>query len=495
MLLTSACLVYAAVQTPFGQPADSGKYHAQVMKLNVVAMDKQGQPVSDLKAEDFQVLDDGKPQPIVLFRVNDSRSPAPAAPGPHEYANRPPGVPPGATLILFDLLNGSFTDRESTVLTLAKALSNVESPGNVYLYLLANNGTLYPIHALPERGSGLAVRDENWTGQTKALLEAAIQKVYGFRPIDDSVIGIRVVTTFNVLHDVGAELSALPGRKNVVWITNGFPAQLNFGSLCRDIVVWNVTAPCSGNYVDFTPVLRHLAGQLDTVGVSMYPVDEWAVGEGDRMLVKDMLDQLAGMTAGRSYPSGGTKAAIPDAIQATHLNYTIAYQPAPQSWDGKYHKVKVNCTRKGIQLQYEQGYMADALVDETSSLMQVAAAGNSDVSAIGLRARVTPGDHPHTVRIQLRIDPSNLAIVRQNGRYTGQLALLYAALTADGPPKQLSKPTSLTLDWTAQQYDGISKDGILVGEDLPLPEGIRQVRIVVVDTRSNQVGSLTVPIS
>src|ERR1017187_10134299 len=143
VLLTSACLVYAMVQTPFDQQADFGQYHTQVMSLNVVAMDKQGQLVTDLKAEDLQVLDDGKPQPIVLFRVNDSRRPAPAVLGPHEDANRPPGTPPGGPLILFDLLNGSFADRESMVLTLAKALSNVESPGNVYLYLLTNKGTLY----------------------------------------------------------------------------------------------------------------------------------------------------------------------------------------------------------------------------------------------------------------------------------------------------------------------------------------------------------------
>src|ERR1039457_5061846 len=76
--------------------------------------------------------------------------------------------------------------------------------------------------------------------------------------------------------------------KDVVWITNGFPVRVNFDGRCRDIVVWNLTAPCSGNYVDFNLVLRLSAGQLDTVGVSMYPVDEWTVGEGDRILVNEM---------------------------------------------------------------------------------------------------------------------------------------------------------------------------------------------------------------
>jgi hypothetical protein len=340
----------------------------------------------------------------------------------------------------------------------------------------------------------VAVPDQNWTSQTKALLDAAIQKVYGFRPVDDRDIGVRVVTTFNVLRDLGGELSALPGRKNVVWITNGFPLQANFGGLCRNIVVWNVTAPCTGTFVDFTPVVRFLAGQLDTVGVSMYPVDEWNVDGGDRIMVKETLDQFAGMTAGRSYASGGTKTAIPDALQGMHLSYTIAYQPASKSWDGKYHKVKVNCTRKGIQLQFEQGYIATAQVDETATLMQAAATANSDLSAIGLRATVTPGASPHTVRILLHIDASNLTIVRQNGRYSGQLAVLYAGLTAQGA-KQLAKPANLTLDWTTEQYDSVAKDGIPLSEDVQTPEGIRQVRIVIVDTRSNQVGSLTAPVS
>jgi VWFA-related protein len=467
---------------------------SQLVRLNVVATDKQGQPVTDLKAEDLRVTDDGKPQPLVMFRVNDSRHPTTVPLGPHEYANRTPGVLPGATVIVFDFLNGSFTDREYMVLTLVKALTNVENPANVYLYILTNNGTLYPIHPLPEPGAGAAAPDPNWTSQAKPLLDAAIQKVYGFRPVDDRDIGVRVVTTFQVLHGLGGDLAALAGRKDVVWITNGFPLQANFGGLCRNIVVFDVTAPCTGNFVDFTPVVRDLSGKLDAVGISLYPVDEWNVDGGDRILVKETLDLFAGMTAGRSYATGGTKAAIPDSQQATHFSYTAAYQPAARSWDGKFHKIRITSARKGIQLQFEQGYIATPPVDEINALLQAAAGSSSDLSAIGLRATATPGPSPHTLHIQLRIDPSNLTIVQQNGHYSGQLALLYAGVATDGV-KQLGKSSNLKLAWTAEQYESVSKDGIPVAQDLTTPEGIRQIRIVVVDTNSNQVGTLTLPAS
>jgi VWFA-related protein len=467
---------------------------SHVVTLNVVATDKQGQPVTDLKAEDLRVTDDGKPQPIVMFRVNDGRRPAGAALGPHEYANRAPGAKLGATIIVFDLLNGDFSDREYMVLTLVKALANVEDPASVYLYILTNNGTLYPIHPLSEHGEQATAQDQNWTTQAKPLLDAAIQKIYGFRPADDRDIGVRVVTTFQVLSELGGQMAALPGRKDVVWITDGFPLQTNFGGLCRNIVVFNVTAPCTGNFVDFTPVVRYLSGKLDAVGVSMYPVDEWNVDGGDRMLVKETLDGFADMTGGRSYASGGAKAAIPDALQAMRFGYTVAYQPAAKNWDGKFHKIRVTTARKGIQLQSEQGYIATPPVDETGSLLQTAAGSNADLSAIGLRATATPGASPHTLHVQLRIDPSSVTIVQQNGHYTGQLAALYAGVATDGL-KQLAKPSSLKFDWTAQQYDAASKDGIAVAEDLPTPENIRQVRIVIVDTGSNQVGTLTVPVS
>jgi hypothetical protein len=124
----------------------------------------------------------------------------------------------------------------------------------------------------------------------------------------------------------------------------------------------------------------------------------------------------------------------------------------------------------------------------------VAAGSSTDLSAIGLRATATPGPSPHTMHVQLKIDPSTVTILQQNGRYTGQLALLYAGVATDGL-KQIGKPSNLKLDWTAQQYAAAVKDGIDVSQDLPTPESMRQVRIVIVDPNSNQVGSLTIPAS
>src|SRR5437899_5457700 len=43
------------------------KVESQLVLANVVARDKQGKPVTDLKREDFTILEDGKPQSIASF--------------------------------------------------------------------------------------------------------------------------------------------------------------------------------------------------------------------------------------------------------------------------------------------------------------------------------------------------------------------------------------------------------------------------------------------
>ena len=76
----------------------------QLKKLNVAALDAHGQPVTDLTAADFQVFDDGKPQPILYFRFTSAKPKQATALGPREYSNRS-GAPHDPVVILFDMLN------------------------------------------------------------------------------------------------------------------------------------------------------------------------------------------------------------------------------------------------------------------------------------------------------------------------------------------------------------------------------------------------------
>src|SRR5580658_9150255 len=81
-----------------GSPAISS-----LKKLNVAAVDADGQPVTDLQASDFQVLEDGKQKNIAFLRFTGGKA-NPVALKAGEYSNRT-GVPAQATVILVDLLS------------------------------------------------------------------------------------------------------------------------------------------------------------------------------------------------------------------------------------------------------------------------------------------------------------------------------------------------------------------------------------------------------
>src|ERR1017187_2336210 len=115
------------------------------VRLSAVALDAGGQPVTDLTADDFKIVDQNKPQAIFFFREPRNR---PAVKLESlEFSNRTSGVTPHVTVILFDLMNQNQPDRLDMWHALDKSLPQLASGESVYFYLLNLEGELVPIHA------------------------------------------------------------------------------------------------------------------------------------------------------------------------------------------------------------------------------------------------------------------------------------------------------------------------------------------------------------
>jgi len=106
-------------------------------------------------------------------------------------------------------------------------------------------------------------------------------------------------------------------------------------------------------------------------------------------------------------------------------------------------------------------------------------------------ATASRGSAANTVRFEVRIGPVGLFVVPQAGRITGELELAFVGLTAKGPVR-LAKPDILALRLTADEWKNAG-NGIAAAKELPAPQSVSQVRIVVVDRWAARVGSLTVP--
>lgn len=311
-----------------------------VRLLHVVAVDKAGQPVADLNAKDLRLADNGKTQPILSLQLSDGRARA---------------AEPHTTIILFDLLNNNYLDRTYVAGTILRSLEQAEDPDNTYLYILTHEATIYPVHAL---SPGTPVTDHDWTLHAKDLIDDAINHVFGIRPMDERFEANRVVQSFQILSQMASALAKVPGRKSVVWSTRGFPAELQLDSYCRDYTFEDIHLTCQDRALDFTPVLHRVGAEMVQAGITLYAVDE-AESVGP-MLARAMLTDLTGVTGGKVYMAGRTPAALAEASAGMRFYYTLSYQPAAPNWDGKFHRVKLTCSDKDVQLRAEAGYVANA---------------------------------------------------------------------------------------------------------------------------------------
>jgi VWFA-related protein len=471
----------------------------KLLDLNVIALDAHDQPVNDLKIDDFQVTDAGKQQKIVFFRHRDATLRQSPKLAPNEVSNRGGAAIPYATVILFDLMNESFGTRGVAANDIVHTLESLENAENLYLYILTIEGRLFPVRGLAAAEEG--PDQAHWTKQIKPRLDTALRTVLRTRPAGVDV-AIRTQLTFAALDSMGLELSRVPGRKNIVWVTDGVP--IGLGPNRSD----------TGDFVDFTPQLRLLSQAFERSGVAIYPVRQVLLGTPDRiggtsagsgatggtgMGLQSMstLDEFANVTGGR--PNAGTDigAALKQAMNDVRVIYQIGYYAPERNWDNKYHKVRVTCRRKGVRIQSKTGYYAWAVPPGEGSEQAIRSVISTefDAAEIGLHGTFwSDSKVKRTGQVNVRMDAGDIAFAQVGDHFDAQLRLAVVSYFRDGRVEG-SDVIPFNLHYSAEERDKARKDGVVFSRNVPILDQIDRVRLIVFDRGSNAIGSLTMPLN
>lgn len=471
-------LMLIAAAGASGQPKSPAAGSPQrLIRLSVAATDAKGEPITDLRVTDIQVREDGQVRPAVFFRfAGPKRAMLPAA--KNEISNRPAPAP---TVILIDRWNERMLTAASAWIDVSAALEHTESVERIFIYFLTNHGDLFPVEPLRSseaEGAPAALTP----AELRAKLDEAVRKLNGFRDVDALDPILRLNTTLQALYALGGQMASIAGRKNLIWVTHGFPLTMRLPG---------------GAWADFTPQVRRLSAAAVQSGIAIYAVDQSSQGAGadPNGVARETLQMFASLTGGRLFPSDNAAAALAEATADDRGSYRLAYYSPIREKDKKEHKIRLDSLRKGVRLLTREGYFGDAAEPdpdaEEKALFTTECGSPFDATEIGLRVALSPGSVGQSWHFAIRVDPADVLLEQRGGGYQGELALLFA-FYSQGVFKDAAAPAQIHVRLTPDQLSKAQKDGIDVSQDVPVSGDIEKIRVIVLDHRLDALVSVTV---
>ncbi len=219
----------------------------QVVVVNVVVKDKHGKPADDLKREDFELRDNGQPQKIALFSMDETKSAiqTPFGNAPLTFTNRPALGGARATAFLFDELNTRLSDQQSAKKQFVDYLQHLPPTERVAVFVLGDS--LHMLHDFSDDTASLIAsvsKHSNRAGQEVAASTTPAPTATGVSGSNsmtsqwddflstaqnayrDYAETVRALRTSEALQVIAEHLRGVPGRKTLIWISGGFPIEL-----------------------------------------------------------------------------------------------------------------------------------------------------------------------------------------------------------------------------------------------------------------------------
>jgi VWFA-related protein len=387
-----------------GQPAQPEQpiFRAGInfVRVDAIVTDRQGNPVADLKATDFEVLEDGKPQTIEQFRFVKIDGTAPVETrGPIRTRQDEERAASNEDARIFVFFLDDYHVRLGNSMAVRKPLvefvQNNLAPGD----LVAVMYPLTPLDAVSltrDHQSIIRVLERFEGRKFNYEPRNATEQRYALYPAE-TVERIRRQVSLSALEGLSVKLGALrEGRKAVVVVSEGYTAVLP--PQLRDPVA---AMPGMRNPARRNPMAgensivedrAEMVGQMDVQqemqdvfnaanrsNTALYTVDPRGLSTGEFDInenvgmqrssaslrqTQDTLRVLADETDGRAIVNRNDLArAMRQIVADSSAYYLLGYNSSQAPQDGKFHEIKVRVKRPGTDVRARKGYWALTAVE------------------------------------------------------------------------------------------------------------------------------------
>jgi VWFA-related protein len=420
LLLTPITWLAVAPWTASQEQPPTFKREVEVVTVDVVVVNKAGNPITGLRREDFTILDEGAPQAIVNFDVVTlPDEPAPAAPRPVERprvaTNTAPRLPGRTFVVVFDNINMSPLNTQRAKAAVVAFLEKGLRDGDRVM-IAATAGGAWWTATMPEGREDIVAILKGLEGRrhvTSAydrMADFEAMRVYEY---SDFMVANRVLDRFNRYgvktevrdsRQIESEEISIRGRIDPfvdnkaaeTFLAARTRFRSTFGSIERVMKPLEDTRdrkavllvsegfvydPAETGYRRVVEAARRANAALyfiDTRGLADLPAF-YSAQFGERIDERDMLAAIADTTqdaegaVSLARDTGGftvnqtndLETGIVRIARESRSFYLLGYSPGAVPRDGRFRRIEVRVSRKDAIVRARRGYFAPSDVPDT----------------------------------------------------------------------------------------------------------------------------------
>jgi VWFA-related protein len=530
--------------TPPAESDDVVKISTALIQVDVTVTDSKGNPVKDLKPEDFEVYENGEKQKITNFKyvssVRERAETVKSAAGdklavPVPYAELKAEQVRRTIALVVDDLSLSFQSTAYVRRALKKYVDEQMRDGDLVAIIRtgAGIGALQQftsdkrlLYAAIEKvkwnplgngrlGAFAPIRDNEKIQNEQETEEQRQAKENSEKSFNDFQSSYFATGTLGALRFIVNGMGELPGRKSVILFSDGFKLLqkdengFTEGGSVLEFLRRLVDAANRASVVFYTIDARGLVttgiSAEDSVNGSAERLQQVLSERGNELFdTQAGLSYLAAQTGGMSVLnnndlSGGVRRVLDD-----QSYYLLGYEPDSDTFDAKtsrFNKLEIKVKNKDFKLRYRSGFFnvadrntAKTAINQTPvQQLQNALTSPFAVNDISLRLNALFGNdavNGSFMRPLLHINAQDLKFTDDpDGTKKTTFEILAVTFGDNGAViEQLAK--SYTLPVNEEVYKKIMKDGFVYFFTLPIKKpGAYQFRVAIRDAQTGKVGS------
>lgn len=390
-----------STQAPPDDPQTTFRAGINYVAVDVIVTDRKGAPVVDLTKADFEVFEDGRPQPIEEFRlVRIGEIPGAGAPPPRRIRTRDDEQTEASRddVRVIAILLDDYHVRKLTAMSVKEPLTQFIQTRLSPNDLVAVMDPLTPVSDLMFTNDHASVvraiqafegRKFDYTPRNR------FEQEYSRYPTQQ-IERIRNDVVMDALSAIAVRMGSLrQGRKSVIYVSEGLtvmlppqmqrqnaqapvdPLQAELGAALQDSPQQQSAEFFSQAELDgrlrevFRDMNRNNASiyALDPRGLAPFEYDIDAVPGGSTIslaadrralqMTQDTLRTMAEQTDGRAIVNRNSLTdGLAQVVRDSSFYYLLGYNSTQSQNDGKFHAIDVRVKRSSVDVRARRGYWA-----------------------------------------------------------------------------------------------------------------------------------------